>query len=139
MKMSVLAWKGVAWFAAGVIAGAALGQLHRRTARPKAFNERTLPGAEPGHRRIEADRKEPAPENLTVTAELAKPVRKTAAPTQAPSGDTATDAAPAGRGAGRAKSGLQGLTKKQLLHEARKRNIRGRSTMTKAELQRALR
>lgn len=120
MKMSVLAWKDVAWFAAGIIAGAALGQLRRRAERPRAVDDGTLPGAGPGHRRIEAGRQEPMPVNLTATPELAKPITETAA-------------------SSKASSGLEGLTKKQLYHEARKRNIRGRSTMTKAELQRALR
>lgn len=42
------------------------------------------------------------------------------------------------RGGKRSHTGAQGRTKEQLYNEARKRNIKGRSTMTKAELQRAL-
>jgi hypothetical protein len=42
------------------------------------------------------------------------------------------------RGGLRSHSGAGGRTKAQLYAEARKRNIRGRSAMTKAELERAL-
>ncbi len=42
------------------------------------------------------------------------------------------------RGGLRSHSGAAGRTKEQLYAEARKRNIRGRSGMTKAELERAL-
>jgi hypothetical protein len=42
------------------------------------------------------------------------------------------------RGGLRSRSGAAGRTKDQLYAEARKRNIKGRSTMTKAELERAL-
>jgi len=42
------------------------------------------------------------------------------------------------RGGKRSHSGAQGPTKDQLYNEAKKRNIKGRSTMTKAQLQRAL-
>lgn len=113
MRMSVLPWKDVAWFASGVIAGitagAALSRHRRRAEDPTAGGEVTLPGDGPGHRRIEAAPPEP----------VAEPVRRT----------------------GTAKvvhSGVQGLTKKQLYLEAKKRNIRGRSLMSKEELQRAL-
>jgi hypothetical protein len=42
------------------------------------------------------------------------------------------------RGGQRSHSGAQGRTKEQLYNEAKKRNIKGRSQMSKAELQRAL-
>ncbi|GGJ94865.1 hypothetical protein GCM10010123_25880 [Pilimelia anulata] len=42
------------------------------------------------------------------------------------------------RGGLRSHSGAGGRTKAQLYNEARKKNIRGRSTMTKAELERAV-
>jgi len=42
------------------------------------------------------------------------------------------------RGGQRSHSGAQGRTREQLYNEAKKRNIKGRSQMTKAELQRAL-
>jgi hypothetical protein len=42
------------------------------------------------------------------------------------------------RGGKRSHTGAQGRTKEQLYNEAKKRNITGRSTMTKAELERAL-
>ena len=42
------------------------------------------------------------------------------------------------RGGKRSHTGAQGRTKEQLYNEAKKRNIQGRSSMTKAELERAL-
>ncbi|MBB2947406.1 hypothetical protein FB565_007174 [Actinoplanes lutulentus] len=42
------------------------------------------------------------------------------------------------RGGKRSHSGAQGRTKEQLYNEAKKRNIKGRSAMSKAELERAL-
>jgi hypothetical protein len=50
-----------------------------------------------------------------------------------------TDTASGRRGGQRSgKSGPRGRTKDQLYQEARQRNIRGRSMMTKAELEKAL-
>jgi hypothetical protein len=43
------------------------------------------------------------------------------------------------RGGLRSRSGAGGRTKEQLYNEAKKRGIKGRSTMTKAQLERALR
>jgi hypothetical protein len=52
---------------------------------------------------------------------------------------TSTDDISSGRRGGlRSHSGPGGRTRDQLYAEARKRNITGRSTMTKAELERAL-
>ncbi|MEU4220278.1 plasmid stabilization protein [Actinoplanes sp. NPDC026623] len=42
------------------------------------------------------------------------------------------------RGGKRSHTGAQGPTKEQLYNEAKKRNITGRSTMSKAELKKAL-
>lgn len=42
------------------------------------------------------------------------------------------------RGGKRSHTGAGGRTREQLYNEARKRNIRGRSTMSKAELEKAL-
>ncbi|WP_341720818.1 plasmid stabilization protein [Micromonospora sp. FIMYZ51] len=42
------------------------------------------------------------------------------------------------RGGKRSSSGAQGRTKEQLYNEAKKRNIKGRSSMSKAELEKAL-
>jgi hypothetical protein len=42
------------------------------------------------------------------------------------------------RGGKRSHTGAQGRTKEQLYNEARKRNIKGRSSMTKAQLEKAL-
>ncbi|NUS55266.1 MAG: plasmid stabilization protein [Streptomycetaceae bacterium] len=49
-----------------------------------------------------------------------------------------TDASSGHRGGKRSHSGPGGRTKEQLYNEAKKRNIQGRSTMTKAELEKAL-
>jgi hypothetical protein len=48
------------------------------------------------------------------------------------------DVSPQHRGGKRSHQGPGGPTKAQLYNEARQRNIKGRSTMTKKELQRAL-
>jgi hypothetical protein len=42
------------------------------------------------------------------------------------------------RGGKRSHTGAQGRTKEQLYNEAKKRNIQGRSSMSKAELEKAL-
>ncbi|WP_433223121.1 plasmid stabilization protein [Dactylosporangium sp. CS-047395] len=42
------------------------------------------------------------------------------------------------RGGKRSHSGAQGRTKEQLYNEAKQRNIKGRSSMSKAELEKAL-
>jgi hypothetical protein len=42
------------------------------------------------------------------------------------------------RGGKRSHSGAKGRTKEQLYNEAKKRNIKGRSSMSKAELEKAL-
>lgn len=48
------------------------------------------------------------------------------------------DISPSRRGGLRSHSGAQGRTKDQLYAEARKKNIKGRSTMTKAQLEKAV-
>ena len=48
------------------------------------------------------------------------------------------DMSPQKRGGQRSHSGAQGPTKEQLYNEAKKKNIKGRSTMTKKELADAL-
>jgi hypothetical protein len=49
-----------------------------------------------------------------------------------------TDMSSSRRGGLRSHSGAAGRTRDQLYAEARRRNIKGRSTMTKAQLERAL-
>jgi hypothetical protein len=49
-----------------------------------------------------------------------------------------TDVSSGHRGGKRSHSGAQGRTKEQLYNEAKKRNIKGRSSMSKAELEKAL-
>jgi hypothetical protein len=48
------------------------------------------------------------------------------------------DISSSGRGGLRSRSGAAGRTRERLYAEARKRNIKGRSSMTKAQLERAL-
>jgi hypothetical protein len=48
------------------------------------------------------------------------------------------DVSSAHRGGKRSHTGAQGRTKQQLYNEAKKRNIKGRSTMTKSDLEKAL-
>jgi len=48
------------------------------------------------------------------------------------------DMSPQKRGGQRSHSGAQGPTKEQLYNEAKKKNVKGRSTMTKKELTNAL-
>ena len=48
------------------------------------------------------------------------------------------DMSPQKRGGQRSHSGAQGPTKEQLYNEAKKKNVKGRSTMTKKELATAL-
>jgi hypothetical protein len=55
------------------------------------------------------------------------------------SGSAIRDISSARRGGLRSHRGAEGRTKDQLYAEARRREIRGRSTMSKAELERALR
>jgi len=151
MKVSTLAWKTAAALAAGIIAGAALrqvraamgtGRVRRSIARRKAVQYM---------RQVEADRREATPAGrgrIKDSTEPVEPSNETAAPaakapghgkTEASSRDTAPDVTPRRRGGKPAQPDVEGLTKQQLYDEARKRNIRGRSTMTKAELRRALR
>jgi hypothetical protein len=49
-----------------------------------------------------------------------------------------TDISASRRGGLRSHSGAKGRTRDQLYEEAKRRNIKGRSTMTKAQLERAL-
>jgi len=49
-----------------------------------------------------------------------------------------TDMSPSRRGGLRSHSGPGGRTRDELYEEARRKNIRGRSTMTKAQLERAV-
>jgi hypothetical protein len=49
-----------------------------------------------------------------------------------------TDMSSGERGGQRSHSGAQGRTKDQLYNEAKKRNVKGRSTMTKAQLEKAV-
>lgn len=49
-----------------------------------------------------------------------------------------TDMSSGQRGGQRSHSGARGRTRDQLYEEAKRRNVKGRSTMTKAQLQRAV-
>ena len=48
------------------------------------------------------------------------------------------DVSPEHRGGKRSHSGAQGRTKAQLYEDAKRQNVKGRSSMTKAELQKAV-
>ncbi|QIS22084.1 plasmid stabilization protein [Nocardia terpenica] len=64
--------------------------------------------------------------------------RARAGQTRTASRTSVRDMSPQRRGGLRSHSGRHGPTRDQLYNEARQRNIRGRSSMTKAELARAL-
>jgi hypothetical protein len=48
------------------------------------------------------------------------------------------DASPQHRGGKRSHSGAQGRTKEQLYQDAKRQNVKGRSSMTKSELEKAV-
>lgn len=48
------------------------------------------------------------------------------------------DVSPQHRGGKRSHTGSQGRTKEQLYQDAKRKNVKGRSTMTKAQLERAV-
>jgi hypothetical protein len=58
--------------------------------------------------------------------------------TRTASRSSTKDTSPSKRGGKRSHSGPKGRTKEQLYQEARRKNIKGRSKMNKAELQRAV-
>lgn len=116
MKMSMRARK-VAGFAAGIVAGALLNRVRRTEVAAHVAAH--------------------------VADETAAPAVQTEAPrqgeTKGSSGKSNPDLVPERRRRKPEPDRVEGLTKQQLYDEARRRNIPGRSTMTKAQLQRALR
>jgi hypothetical protein len=73
-----------------------------------------------------------------IAARTVNKERARAGESDAASKTSTRDISSSRRGGLRSHSGAAGRTKEQLYAEARKRNIRGRSNMTKAQLERAL-
>lgn len=73
-----------------------------------------------------------------IAARTVNKERAQAGESRTASGSSTKDMPASRRGGQRSHSGAQGRTKEQLYNEAKKRNIKGRSSMSKAELQRAL-
>jgi len=73
-----------------------------------------------------------------IAARTVNKVRAQAGEARTSSRLSRTDMSPSRRGGLRSHSGAGGRTRDELYEEARRRNIRGRSSMTKAELERAV-
>jgi len=73
-----------------------------------------------------------------IAARTVNKERARAGKTRTASRTSTEDMSSAKRGGRRSHSGPKGRTKAQLYQEARRKNIEGRSKMTKAELERAL-
>jgi hypothetical protein len=134
------------------------GQLHLRRGRPgdrgqthsltNHFVPRrpTMPaGSSPKRERQYAHIKDSAKRRGESTKRAKEIAARTVNKDRAQAGESRTasrtstkDMSASRRGGQRSRSGAQGRTKEQLYNEAKKRNVKGRSSMTKAELQRAL-
>ena len=73
-----------------------------------------------------------------IAARTVNKERARAGESQTASRSSLTDVSSGHRGGKRSHTGAQGRTKEQLYNEARHRNIAGRSSMTKAQLEQAL-
>ncbi|HTI27582.1 MAG TPA: plasmid stabilization protein [Kutzneria sp.] len=73
-----------------------------------------------------------------IAARVVNKNRAQAGESRTASRSSTKDVSPQHRGGKRSHSGAQGPTRDQLYNEARQRNIRGRSKMTKKELEKAL-
>ncbi|PYC64918.1 plasmid stabilization protein [Micromonospora arborensis] len=73
-----------------------------------------------------------------IAARTVNKERARAGESRTASNSSTKDVSSGHRGGKRSHSGAQGRTKEQLYNEAKKRNIKGRSSMTKAQLERAL-
>jgi hypothetical protein len=90
---------------------------------------------------VESERRsgEPAPRAKEIAARTVNKERARRGQTQTASRSSIDDVSSSHRGGVRAhRSGPRGRTKAQLMNEARRRNIHGRSRMSKAELERAV-
>ncbi|MEV4511005.1 plasmid stabilization protein [Dactylosporangium sp. NPDC049525] len=73
-----------------------------------------------------------------IAARTVNKERARAGESQTASRSSIHDVSSGHRGGKRSHTGAQGRTKEQLYNEAKQRNIKGRSAMSKAELERAL-
>ena len=140
MKVGMHAGKAVAALAAGVIAGMILRQVYlaRRAARIRRQVPRQQAAA-PGVSTHDVEAAEATGNPPLDRSQIKDPGAAAASATPKRRRRNTQHAQPVRRSGQRTPGSLEGLTKQQLYLEARKRNIRGRSTMTKAELLRALR
>lgn len=91
------------------------------------------------HIRDSAQQRGESPERATeIAARTVNKERARAGESRTASKTSTQDISSGRRGGLRSHSGAAGRTKAQLYAEARKRNIKGRSTMTKAQLEKAL-
>lgn len=84
------------------------------------------------------DRGRPTREAKSIAARTVNKERARSGEARQRSPESLRDVSSSHRGGKRSHSGAQGPTKAQLYGEARRRNVKGRSTMTKAQLQRAV-
>ena len=80
----------------------------------------------------------PAKRAKEIAARTVNKERARAGESRTASRSSIQDVSSGHRGGKRSHSGAQGRTKEQLYNEARQRNIKGRSAMSKAELEKAL-
>jgi hypothetical protein len=80
----------------------------------------------------------PAKRATQIAARTVNKERARAGESRTASRSSIQDVSSGHRGGKRSHSGAQGRTKEQLYNEARQRNIQGRSTMSKAQLEKAL-
>jgi hypothetical protein len=80
----------------------------------------------------------PAKKATEIAARTVNKERARAGESRTASRSSIHDASSGHRGGKRSHTGAQGRTKEQLYNEARQHNVKGRSAMSKAELERAL-
>jgi hypothetical protein len=80
----------------------------------------------------------PAKTATEIAARTVNKERARAGESRTASRSSIKDVSSGHRGGKRSHTGAQGRTKEQLYNEARQRNIKGRSSMTKAQLEHAL-
>jgi hypothetical protein len=85
------------------------------------------------------DRGDPADEAEEIAARTVNKARARAGESETSSKTSTEDISSGRRGGLRSHRGSGGRTRDQLYEEARRRNVKGRSTMTKAQLERAVR
>ncbi|MET9464007.1 plasmid stabilization protein [Streptomyces sp. NPDC006544] len=91
------------------------------------------------HIKESAEQRGESPEHAKeIAARTVNKERARAGESKTASRSSLEDMSSSKRGGQRSHSGAQGPTKDQLYNEARQRNIKGRSSMDKAELKRAL-